>query len=98
YVLFALPTFASRRMSARSRSRRECDGFLVALTSGHHGPRLLAILLASAIAATLVGALAVIRYAKIHGTKHRPWLTTLLAGKYWRSPQVPWPKAVVGGR
>ena len=23
------------------------------------------------------GALAVIRYAKIHGTKHRPWLTTL---------------------
>jgi len=26
-----------------------------------------------------VGALAVIRYAKIHGTKHRPWLTALLA-------------------
>src|SRR5262245_211764 len=26
-------------MSARSRSRRECDGFLVAITSGHHGPR-----------------------------------------------------------
>ena len=25
------------------------------------------------------GALAVIRYAKIHGTTHRPWLTTLLA-------------------
>ena len=25
------------------------------------------------------GALAVIRYAKIRGTKHRPWLTTLLA-------------------
>ena len=24
------------------------------------------------------GALAVIRYAKIHGTKHRPWLTSLL--------------------
>ena len=24
-------------------------------------------------------ALAVIRYAKIHGTKHRPWLTALLA-------------------
>jgi transposase len=23
--------------------------------------------------------LAVIRYAKIHGTKHRPWLTALLA-------------------
>jgi len=27
----------------------------------------------------VVGALAVIRYAKIHGTKHRPWLTSLLA-------------------
>jgi transposase len=26
-----------------------------------------------------VGALAVIRYAKIHGTKHRPWHTALLA-------------------
>src|ERR1700729_1750169 len=25
------------------------------------------------------GALAVIRYAKIHGTKHRPWITALLA-------------------
>jgi hypothetical protein len=25
------------------------------------------------------GALAVIRYAKIHGTKHRPWLRALLA-------------------
>ncbi len=25
------------------------------------------------------GALAVIRYAKIHGTQHRPWLTALLA-------------------
>src|SRR4029077_21268360 len=25
------------------------------------------------------GALSVIRYAKIHGTKHRPWLTALLA-------------------
>jgi transposase len=25
------------------------------------------------------GALAVIRYAKIHGTTHRPWLTALLA-------------------
>jgi transposase len=27
----------------------------------------------------VTGALAVIRYAKIHGTKHRPWLTSLLA-------------------
>src|SRR5213080_1023208 len=27
----------------------------------------------------MAGALAVIRYTKIHGTKHRPWLTALLA-------------------
>jgi transposase len=27
----------------------------------------------------MAGALAVIRYVKIHGTKHRPWLTALLA-------------------
>ena len=27
----------------------------------------------------VAGALAVIRYAKIHGTQHRPWLTALLA-------------------
>ena len=27
----------------------------------------------------MAGALAVIRYAKIHGTRHRPWLTALLA-------------------
>jgi transposase len=27
----------------------------------------------------VAGALAVIRYAKSHGTKHRPWLTALLA-------------------
>jgi transposase len=27
----------------------------------------------------VVGALAVIRYAKVHGIKHRPWLTALLA-------------------
>ena len=26
----------------------------------------------------VAGALAVIRYAKIHGTEHRPWLTALL--------------------
>jgi transposase len=26
----------------------------------------------------VAGALAVIRYTKIHGTKHRPWLTALL--------------------
>ena len=27
----------------------------------------------------VAGALAVIRYAKIHGTGHRPWLTALLS-------------------
>jgi transposase len=27
----------------------------------------------------VVGALAEIRYAKVHGTKHRPWLTAPLA-------------------
>ena len=27
----------------------------------------------------MAGALAVIRYAKIRGTRHRPWLTALLA-------------------
>jgi len=32
-----------------------------------------------------IGALAVIRYAKIHGTTHRPWLTALLAR---RPPKV----------
>src|SRR5215813_3920982 len=36
YVLFALPTFTSRPMSARSQSRRKCDGFLIAITPGHH--------------------------------------------------------------
>jgi transposase len=29
----------------------------------------------------VIGALAVIRYAKIHGTRHQPWLTALLARK-----------------
>ena len=33
----------------------------------------------------MAGALAVIRYAKIHGTKHHPWLTALLAR---RPPKV----------
>jgi transposase len=32
------------------------------------------------------GALAVICYAKIHGTGHRPWLTGLLARRPTRSP------------
>ena len=35
-------------------------------------------LIANAHRLFTTGALAVIRYAKIHGTKHRPWLTALL--------------------
>lgn len=34
---------------------------------------------AASLSTCRTGALAVIRYAKIHGTKHRPWLTGLLA-------------------
>src|SRR5437899_3710100 len=34
------------------------------------------------------GALAVIRYAKIHGTKHRPWLTALLARRPTKVPAI----------
>ena len=30
----------------------------------------------------MAGAFAVIRYAKIHGAKHRPWLTALLARRH----------------
>ena len=30
----------------------------------------------------VAGAFAVFRYAKIHGTKHRPWLTALLARRH----------------
>jgi hypothetical protein len=33
----------------------------------------------AAVSLFTAGALAVIRYAKIHGTRHRPWLTALLA-------------------
>ena len=32
------PTLRSCRTPTRCRSRRECDGFLVALTPDHHGP------------------------------------------------------------
>jgi transposase len=39
----------------------------------------------------VAGALAVIRYAKIHGTKHRPWLTALLGR---RPPSLSAPAAI----
>src|ERR1044072_9191984 len=38
YVLFALPTFTSRRMSGAISLRRKRGGFLVALALGHHRP------------------------------------------------------------
>src|SRR6478752_589872 len=37
----------------------------------------------------VAGALAVIRYAKIHGTKHRPWLTALLARRPTKIAAMP---------
>jgi transposase len=46
----------------------------------------------------MAGALAVIRYAKIHGSRHRPWLTALLARRpskvaadvcYWPKADIP---------
>jgi hypothetical protein len=37
----------------------------------------------------VAGALAVIRYAKIHGTGHRPWLTALLGGGEGRDALMP---------
>ena len=36
----------------------------------------------------VAGALAVIRYAKIHGTEHRPWLTALLARRHTKVAAV----------
>jgi transposase len=39
----------------------------------------------------VAGALAVIRYAEIHGTKHRPWLAALLARRPTGRRQAAWP-------
>jgi hypothetical protein len=39
----------------------------------------------------MAGALAVIRHARVHGTKHRPWLARCWRGARRRSP----PKQVV---
>src|SRR3979490_1003765 len=36
----------------------------------------------------VAGALAVISYAKIHGVKHRPWLTALLARRPTKGPAI----------
>src|SRR5256714_7313352 len=36
----------------------------------------------------VAGALSVIRYAKIHGTKHRPWLTALLSRRPAKVPGI----------
>src|SRR5258708_19262981 len=42
------------------------------------------------------GALAVIRYAKLHGTKHRPWLTALLARRPTKVAAIPLAKRTAG--
>src|SRR5262249_54340999 len=42
------------------------------------------------------GALAVIRYAKIHGTSHRPWLTALLARRPTKVAAIALPKKRAG--
>ena len=39
YVLFALPTFTSRRMPGVISSSRERGWFLIAFALGHHRPR-----------------------------------------------------------
>jgi hypothetical protein len=44
----------------------------------------------------VIGALAVIRYAKIHGTKHRRWLIALLARRRPRSQPSLWPTRSLG--
>src|SRR5690349_1514464 len=44
------------------------------------------------------GALAVIRYAKIHGTQHRPWLSALLARRPPRSRRSRLPTRSQGWR
>ena len=47
----------------------------------------------------VAGALAVIRYAKIHGTKHRPWLTALLARRPTKVAAIDfYPRDLVGER
>ena len=53
------------------RHTRATSGTRLSLGSAKQGDRYLRSLF-------VAGALAVIRYAKIHGTKHRPWLTALL--------------------
>jgi transposase len=54
------------------RSRTRAEGKTSLAASANKATRYLRSLFTT-------GALAVIRYAKIHGTKHRPWLTALLA-------------------
>jgi len=44
------------------------------------------------------GALAVIRYAKIHGTKYRSWLTALLARRPTKVAESRWPTRSLGWR
>ena len=44
----------------------------------------------------VAGALAVIRYAKIHGTKHRPWLTALLARRHTKVAAIALANKIAG--
>ena len=61
----------SRRGSASSRSRTRAGGRELGSITKQGDRRYLRSLFTA-------GALAVIRYAKIHGSKHRPWLAKLL--------------------
>ena len=74
------PASPTRRPSGRAGTSQPGSGSCRSSTSGgkdklgsisKQGDRYLRSLFTA-------GALAVIRYAKIHGTKHRPWLTALL--------------------
>src|SRR4029077_13491235 len=74
------PALLIRGRSDQEESSRPGSGSCRSNTRA--GARTSAAVSASKAIATCVftaGALPVIRYAKIHGAKHRPWLTALLA-------------------
>ena len=77
-----LPALPIRRSSDQVATSRPGSGWWRSSTQA--GARTGSAVSASKVTAicaacSMAGALAVIRYAKIHGTKHRPWLTALLA-------------------
>ncbi|MGB6658574.1 MAG: hypothetical protein WBE90_05615 [Xanthobacteraceae bacterium] len=69
-----------RAASATNEPQRISAVFAVPRSISKRGDRYLCSLFTT-------GALAVIRYAKIHGTKHRPWLTALHHGRGYRTRQ-----------